>query len=115
MTDSLSQFRLTSSFSPQPQEEADRLPSRRYEEEEEPENVEEEPEEAVDTAWDAASEGNDRNELSPVDSLQDLQYFPNFYRLLKSLDSGEGLRIPAYPALAHSALFYWSHSSSAQL
>ncbi|KAG5270563.1 hypothetical protein AALO_G00194090 [Alosa alosa] len=70
-------------------EEADRLPSRRYEEDEEPENVDEETDEAADTAWDAASEGNDRNELSPVDSLQDLQYFPNFYRLLKSLDSGE--------------------------
>ncbi|XP_041918217.1 secretogranin-3 [Alosa alosa] len=68
-------------------EEADRLPSRRYEEDEEPENVDEETDEAADTAWDAASEGNDRNELSPVDSLQDLQYFPNFYRLLKSLDS----------------------------
>nr|XP_014030723.1 unnamed protein product [Salmo salar] len=27
------------------------------------------------------------NELSPEDGLQDLQYFPNFYRLLKSLDS----------------------------
>ncbi|XP_062405786.1 secretogranin-3 [Sardina pilchardus] len=72
-------------------EEADRLPSRRYEEDEEPENVNQETDEATDEAadavWDAASEGNDRNELSPVDSLQDLQYFPNFYRLLKSLDS----------------------------
>ncbi|XP_031425442.1 secretogranin-3 isoform X2 [Clupea harengus] len=68
-------------------EETDRLPSRRYEEDEEPENVDQETDEAADTAWDAASEGNDRNELSPVDSLQDLQYFPNFYRLLKSLDS----------------------------
>lgn len=38
-------------------------------------------------SWDGASEGNDRNELSPEDGLQDLQYFPNFYRLLKSLDS----------------------------
>ena len=54
--------------------------------------MDQETDEAADTAWDAASEGNDRNELSPVDSLQDLQYFPNFYRLLKSLDSGEGLR-----------------------
>ncbi|KAL2088774.1 hypothetical protein ACEWY4_015673 [Coilia grayii] len=76
-------------------EETDRLPSRRYEEEEEPANVAEETavdrdadtNAAADTTWDVASEGNDRNELSPVDSLQDLQYFPNFYRLLKSLDS----------------------------
>ncbi|XP_076851490.1 secretogranin-3 [Brachyhypopomus gauderio] len=41
----------------------------------------------VDETWDGVSEGNDRNELSPDDGLQDLQYFPNFYRLLKSLDS----------------------------
>lgn len=71
--------------------------------------MEEEPDEAVDTAWDAASEGNDRNELSPVDSLQDLQYFPNFYRLLKSLDSGESLstgegRLPVILAHTHSAV-----------
>ncbi|XP_062860456.1 secretogranin-3 [Trichomycterus rosablanca] len=37
--------------------------------------------------WDGVSEGNDRNEVNPEDELQDLQYFPNFYRLLKSLDS----------------------------
>uniref|UniRef100_A0A3Q3X173 Secretogranin-3 n=1 Tax=Mola mola TaxID=94237 RepID=A0A3Q3X173_MOLML len=29
------------------------------------------------------------NEVSPGDGLQDLQYFPNFYRLLRSLDSGK--------------------------
>uniref|UniRef100_A0AAZ3PBS6 Secretogranin-3 n=1 Tax=Oncorhynchus tshawytscha TaxID=74940 RepID=A0AAZ3PBS6_ONCTS len=38
----------------------------------------------VDNTWDRENEGN---ELSPEDGLQDLQYFPNFYRLLKSLDS----------------------------
>ncbi|XP_055777800.1 secretogranin-3-like isoform X1 [Salvelinus fontinalis] len=32
-------------------------------------------------------ERDEGNELSPEDGLQDLQYFPNFYRLLKSLDS----------------------------
>uniref|UniRef100_A0A4W4GZ73 Secretogranin-3 n=1 Tax=Electrophorus electricus TaxID=8005 RepID=A0A4W4GZ73_ELEEL len=42
---------------------------------------------AMDNTWDGVSEGNDRNELSPEEGLQDLQYFPNFYRLLKSLDS----------------------------
>ncbi|XP_063045123.1 secretogranin-3 isoform X2 [Engraulis encrasicolus] len=98
-------------------EETDRLPSRRYDEDEEAanqanedaeteteaeaeterdtdaedtedtEDTEERNAAAPDTTWDVASEGNDRNELSPVDSLQDLQYFPNFYRLLKSLDS----------------------------
>ncbi|XP_029284463.1 secretogranin-3 isoform X2 [Cottoperca gobio] len=29
------------------------------------------------------------NEVSPEDGLQDLQYFPNFYRLLRSLDSDQ--------------------------
>ncbi|XP_017574995.1 secretogranin-3 isoform X2 [Pygocentrus nattereri] len=43
--------------------------------------------EAAVESWDGVSDGNDRNELSPEDGLQDLQYFPNFYRLLKSLDS----------------------------
>uniref|UniRef100_A0A8K9VCT0 Secretogranin-3 n=1 Tax=Oncorhynchus mykiss TaxID=8022 RepID=A0A8K9VCT0_ONCMY len=53
----------------------------------------------VDNTWDRESEGegeeeersegerDEGNELSPEDGLQDLQYFPNFYRLLKSLDS----------------------------
>ncbi|KAF5889765.1 secretogranin-3 isoform X1, partial [Clarias magur] len=41
----------------------------------------------ADGNWDGASEGNDRNEVNPEEELQDLQYFPNFYRLLKSLDS----------------------------
>ncbi|XP_059926955.1 secretogranin-3 [Gadus macrocephalus] len=34
-------------------------------------------------------EEGDGNEVRPEDSLQDLQYFPNFYRLLKSLDSDQ--------------------------
>ncbi|CAM4577803.1 hypothetical protein PO909_032596 [Leuciscus waleckii] len=76
-------------------------PSRRYEEEDEgdndggdDDNGDEEPEEEsrddtvrADDSWDAVSDGNDRNELNPEDGLQDLQFFPNFYRLLKSLDS----------------------------
>ncbi|XP_042630899.1 secretogranin-3 [Cyprinus carpio] len=41
----------------------------------------------AEDSWDAVSDGNDRNELNPEDGLQDLQFFPNFYRLLKSLDS----------------------------
>lgn len=77
-------------------------PSRRYEEEDEGDNDggdddngdEEQEEESrddtvrADDSWDAESDGNDRNELNPEDGLQDLQFFPNFYRLLKSLDSG---------------------------
>nr|XP_055030107.1 secretogranin-3 [Misgurnus anguillicaudatus] len=75
-------------------------PSRRYDEEDEgnddddDENGDEEQEEEIrddavraDDSWDSVSDGNDRNELSPEDGLQDLQFFPNFYRLLKSLDS----------------------------
>ncbi|XP_052387360.1 secretogranin-3 [Carassius gibelio] len=41
----------------------------------------------AEDSWDAVNDGNDRNELNPEDGLQDLQFFPNFYRLLKSLDS----------------------------
>ncbi|XP_036390393.1 secretogranin-3-like [Megalops cyprinoides] len=41
----------------------------------------------VDRAWVTPSEENHRGEQSPEDGLQDLQYFPNFYSLLKSLNS----------------------------
>ncbi|XP_029000272.1 secretogranin-3 isoform X2 [Betta splendens] len=33
--------------------------------------------------------GDEGNEVSPEDGLQDLQYFPNFYLLLRSLDSDQ--------------------------
>ncbi|XP_052007932.1 secretogranin-3-like isoform X1 [Xyrauchen texanus] len=73
-------------------------PSRRYDEEVEDagdqDNGAEEQEKErrddtvrADDSWDDVSDGNDRNELNPEDGLQDLQFFPNFYRLLKSLDS----------------------------
>lgn len=42
---------------------------------------------AADNSWDKDAEGG--NEVNPADGLQDLQYFPNFYQLLRSLDSGE--------------------------
>lgn len=42
----------------------------------------------VDNSWDNIDKENG-NEVNPEDGLQDLQYFPNFYRLLKSLDSGK--------------------------
>ncbi|XP_026175914.1 secretogranin-3 isoform X2 [Mastacembelus armatus] len=61
-------------------------------EEEEDDEVEEEvdrdAEEESDTAnntWDKDTQ--EGNEVSPEDGLQDLQYFPNFYRLLRSLNS----------------------------
>lgn len=41
----------------------------------------------ADNSWDKDAEGG--NEVNPADGLQDLQYFPNFYRLLRSLDSGK--------------------------
>lgn len=84
------------------QDEEDR-PSRRYDDEDEADddnggddaNGDEEQDEEIrddtvraEDSWDAVSDGNDRNELNPEDGLQDLQFFPNFYRLLKSLDSG---------------------------
>uniref|UniRef100_A0A3P9LI27 Secretogranin-3 n=1 Tax=Oryzias latipes TaxID=8090 RepID=A0A3P9LI27_ORYLA len=49
--------------------------------------VEREAEEDVNEAGDTWEKGTeDGNEVSPEDGLQDLQYFPNFYRLLKSLN-----------------------------
>ncbi|KAK1890895.1 Secretogranin-3 [Dissostichus eleginoides] len=41
--------------------------------------------------WDKDTEGGNEegNEVSPEDGLQDLQYFPNFYHLLRSLDSDQ--------------------------
>ncbi|XP_049890414.1 secretogranin-3 isoform X3 [Epinephelus moara] len=71
-------------------------PRRRYNEDEEDEeenddetedeverDAEEEGGDTADNNWDK-EEGN---EVSPEDGLKDLQYFPNFYRLLRSLDS----------------------------
>uniref|UniRef100_A0A1A7Y3N7 Secretogranin-3 n=1 Tax=Iconisemion striatum TaxID=60296 RepID=A0A1A7Y3N7_9TELE len=66
------------------------------EEEEEEDNDDEETEdevdrdaeeemEAADNTWDKDTE--EGNEVSQGDGLQDLQYFPNFYQLLKSLNS----------------------------
>ncbi|KAJ7994801.1 hypothetical protein DPEC_G00253230 [Dallia pectoralis] len=88
----------------------DETSNRRYNEEEADEEVQRANDDGVDS--DTETEGDDTvgnnwekegqaeeeerslgeedgqgNELSPEDGLQDLQYFPNFYRLLKSLDS----------------------------
>ncbi|KAM7015907.1 secretogranin-3 [Tautogolabrus adspersus] len=72
-------------------------PRRRYNDEEEENDdvvedevdrdAEEEEEEADtgDNTWD--KDTDEGNEVRPEDGLQDLQYFPNFYRLLRSLDS----------------------------
>ncbi|XP_060890345.1 secretogranin-3 isoform X2 [Labrus mixtus] len=72
-------------------------PRRRYNDEEEEEenddvvedevdrDAEEEEGDTGDNTWDKDTE--EGNEVKPEDGLQDLQYFPNFYRLLRSLDS----------------------------
>ncbi|KAK5874230.1 hypothetical protein PBY51_019197 [Eleginops maclovinus] len=70
-------------------------PKRRYnEDEEDEEENDDEIEDEVDrdagddkdaNTWDKDTE--EGNEVSPEDGLQDLQYFPNFYHLLRSLDS----------------------------
>lgn len=73
-------------------------PRRRYKDDEEDEgedddetedemdrDAEEEGGDVADNTWDRDAE--EGNEVSPEDGLQDLQYFPNFYRLLRSLDS----------------------------
>lgn len=76
-------------------------PRQRYEEDDEEEvendndeiadevdrDAEEEMDE-VDNSWDNKDK-EEGNEVNPEDGLQDLQYFPNFYRLLKSLDSDQ--------------------------
>ncbi|KAK7925995.1 hypothetical protein WMY93_008305 [Mugilogobius chulae] len=81
-------------------------PQRRFNDDEE-ETGEEEGEEGAEEEEEEGREGEDegdntagggmtgderwdrdaQNEVSPSDGLQDLQYFPNFYRLLRSLDS----------------------------
>lgn len=68
-------------------------PQRRFNnDEEEDEEVEGEGE-AEDRAAEGDMTGDERwdrdaqNEVNPNDGLQDLQYFPNFYRLLRSLNS----------------------------
>ncbi|XP_030270157.1 secretogranin-3 isoform X1 [Sparus aurata] len=50
-------------------------------------DAEEEEGDADANTWDKDAE--EGNEVSPEDGLQDLQYFPNFYRLLRSLDSDQ--------------------------
>ncbi|XP_041838545.1 secretogranin-3 isoform X2 [Melanotaenia boesemani] len=72
-------------------------PRRRYNDEEDEEEdsdddviedeVDRDADEDVDNTWD--KNGEEGNEVSPEDGLQDLQYFPNFYRLLKSLNSDQ--------------------------
>ncbi|XP_040059687.2 secretogranin-3 isoform X1 [Gasterosteus aculeatus] len=78
-------------------------PRRSYikDEEDEDENNDEDEDEVEEVDRDAEEEGGDTaaktwdkdtqdgNEVSPEDGLQDLQYFPNFYRLLRSLDSDQ--------------------------
>lgn len=47
---------------------------------------------AADKTW--VKDAEEGNEVSPEDGLQDLQYFPNFYSLLRSLNSGENTNTP---------------------
>uniref|UniRef100_A0A3P8W233 Secretogranin-3 n=1 Tax=Cynoglossus semilaevis TaxID=244447 RepID=A0A3P8W233_CYNSE len=77
------------------------LPKRRYNDEDDDEadeddderedevdrDVEDDGTDGADNSWDRENE--EANEVNPDDGLQDLQYFPNFYRLLKSLDSAQ--------------------------
>lgn len=46
-------------------------------------------------SWDKNME--EGNEVNGGDGLQDLQYFPNFYHLLRSLDSGKNDNRPFVP------------------
>lgn len=51
------------------------------------EDTDEDGDDTVENAWDSHSEEESRNDLNPDDNMEDLEYFPNFYNLLKSLDS----------------------------
>ncbi|KAI1889670.1 hypothetical protein AGOR_G00165350 [Albula goreensis] len=64
-------------------QEVEEKPSRKYEDEE----ADEDTDETVENDWDSPSEVERRNDMNPDDDLEDLEYFPNFYNLLKSLDS----------------------------
>lgn len=50
-------------------------------------DVEEDERDTAGNNWDKDME--EGNEVNGGDGLQDLQYFPNFYHLLRSLDSGK--------------------------
>ncbi|XP_049573832.1 secretogranin-3 isoform X2 [Syngnathus scovelli] len=68
-------------------------PSRRYNDDDEEildevDRDAEDEDETIDNTWDKDA-AEDDNEVSPEDGLQDLQYFPNFYRLLRSLNSDQ--------------------------
>lgn len=67
-------------------------PQRRFnddeeEEEEEGEGETEDRGARGDLTGDERWDGDAQNEVNPNDGLQDLQYFPNFYRLLRSLNT----------------------------
>ncbi|KAF3686634.1 Secretogranin-3 Secretogranin III [Channa argus] len=55
--------------------------------EEDERDAEDERGDTGDNTWD--KDPQEGNEVSAGDGLQDLQYFPNFYRLLRSLDSDQ--------------------------
>jgi len=70
-------------------------------------------EEGGDTAaktWDKVTE--EGNEVSPEDGLQDLQYFPNFYRLLRSLDSGKDSLEMFHSIQREKLLLSWRYFSA---
>lgn len=48
-----------------------------------------ETDDTLDNTWSPSNALERRNELPSEDNFEDLQYFPNFYALLKSLNSGE--------------------------
>lgn len=54
--------------------------------------INEEVDDTLDNTWSSSNVLERRNELPSEDNFEDLQYFPNFYALLKSLNSGELVR-----------------------
>lgn len=88
-------------------------PRRQYnadeeDEEEDDDEIEDEVDRDVedggDNTW--GKDPEEGNEVSPGDGLQDLQYFPNFYRLLRSLDSGKNSgSLTCFFVVSHNA--FW--------
>uniref|UniRef100_A0ACB8E5Q4 Uncharacterized protein n=1 Tax=Sphaerodactylus townsendi TaxID=933632 RepID=A0ACB8E5Q4_9SAUR len=65
-----------------------RIDSKAEEKQEEkmvPKNMDQD--DTLDNTWTSSNMLERRNELPPEDNFEDLQYFPNFYELLKSLNS----------------------------
>ncbi|NXU76441.1 SCG3 protein, partial [Oreotrochilus melanogaster] len=61
----------------------------------------------LDSTWSSSNTLERRNELPSEDNFEDLQYFPNFYALLKSLNSAHEFWDIGQLTLQFSSLLLW--------